>query len=114
MRCFYLVMVDNSASLGGWWFRLIDGSDIKLFVSWSEPELFYLLFVPPRFNCWFSFARVFQRRCIKHRMSQLVVAVESSSLGHLGFICDFFVIRVDSMMSKNLHEDRTNKSFKPH
>ena len=54
------------------------------------------------FNLWFSFAPVFLWRCFKNWMSQRVVAVESSSLSHLGFVCDFFVIQVDSLKSSKI------------
>ena len=45
-------------------FFLNDGPDIKLFILVGlGPELFCLLLGPPGFNCWFSFAPVFQWCC---------------------------------------------------
>ena len=92
-------MVDNSASLftctpvnrgPG---TLHDGSDIQLFVSWSEPELLFLLLSPSGFNCWFSFAPVFQ--CIKHWLSESVVV----SSPHPRVFLTLFVISLISELS---------------
>ena len=41
-----------------WWPR-----HKAIYFSWSRPEIFCLLLGPPGFNCWFSFAPVFQWCC---------------------------------------------------
>ena len=92
---------NNFASLfklraGGSGFRPHDGSNIVLFVRWLEPELLCLLLGPLGLNCLFSFAPVFLWHCVKHRMSQCVVAVEYSSLSLLAL----FVI---SLLSESIH-----------
>ena len=72
-----------------WWPR-----HKAMYFSWFGPELFCLLLGPPGFNCWFSFAPVFQWCCSTPQGSPGVgrnFSVESSSLFHhsiyLWFIC---------------------------
>ena len=36
---------------------------------------------------------------VNHRMSQRIVAFESTSLSFIGLICDFFVIRAEYLLS---------------
>ena len=89
---------------GGLSFRLNDGPDIKLFilVGWGR-IFFYLLLGPPGFNCWFSFAPVFQWCC---STSQGSPGVGHNTLflssPHLCFIIvfngDLFVSRDDPLM----------------
>ena len=45
-----------------------------IYFSWFGPELFCLLLGPPGFNCWFSFAPVFQLCCSTPRDLQMSVA----------------------------------------
>ena len=48
-----------------WWPR-----HKAIYFSWLGPELFCLLLGPPGFNCWFSFAPVFQWCCLTPQGSQ--------------------------------------------
>ena len=68
-------------------FRLQAGSDIKLSVSLSEPELLCLLFNLPGINCRFVFCSSVLVGCVKHRIPKRLIAVDSSSLNLFGFIC---------------------------
>ena len=81
-----------------WWPR-----HKAIYFSWFEPELFCLLLGPPGFNCWFSFAPVFQWCCSAPRGSPGVGRNTFLSSPHLCFIivfiCDLFVSRDDSLMS---------------
>ena len=81
-----------------WWPR-----HKAIYFSWFEPELFCLLLGPPGFNCWFSFAPVFQWSCSAPRGSPGVGRNTFLSSPHLCFIivfiCDLFVSRDDSLMS---------------
>ena len=71
--------------------------------SWFGPELFCLLLGPLGFNCWFSFAPVFQRYCSTPQGSPGVGRNTFLSSPHLCFItvfiCDLFVSRDDPLMS---------------
>ena len=64
---------------------------------------FCLLLGPPGFNCWFSFAPVFQWCCSTPQGSLGVGHNTFLSSPHLCFItvfiCDLFVSRDDPMMS---------------
>ena len=74
-----------------------------IYFSWFGPELFCLLLGPPGFNCWFSFAPVFQWCCSASRGSPGVGRNTFLSSPHLCFIivfiCDLFVSRDDPLMS---------------
>ena len=66
--------------------------------------LFCLLLGPPGFNCWFSFAPVFQRCCTTPRGSPGVgrntLFLSSPHICFIiVFICDLFVSRDDPLMS---------------
>ena len=67
------------------------------------PELFCLLLGPPGFNCWFSFAPVFQWCYSAPRGSPGAGRNTFLSSPHLCFIivfiCDLFVFRDDPLMS---------------
>ena len=69
----------------------------------SLPELFCLLLGPPGFNCWFSFAPVFQWCSSTPQGSPGVGRNTFLSSPHLCFIivfiCDLFVSRDDPLMS---------------
>ena len=71
--------------------------------SWFGPELFCLLLGPPGFNCWFSFAPVFQWCCSTPQGSPGVgrnTFLSSPLLCFITvFICDLFVSRDDPLMS---------------
>ena len=75
-----------------------------IYFNWLGSELFCLLLGPPGFNCWFSFAPVFQWCCsfdtpgISRCRSQHV-SVGSPSCFIVVFICDLFVSRYDPLMS---------------
>ena len=64
---------------------------------------FCLLLGPPGFNCWFSFAPVFQWCCSTPQGSPCVGRNTFLSSPHLCFItvfiCDLFVSRDDPLMS---------------
>ena len=70
-----------------------------IYSSWLGPEVFCLLLGPPEFNCWFSFAPVFQWCCSAPRGSPGVGRGAFLSSPHLCFIivfiCDLFVSRDD-------------------
>ena len=96
-----------------WWPR-----HKAIYFSWFWPDFFCLLLGPPGFNCWFSFAPVFQQ-CLFDtpgisRCRSQHVPVESSSLLHhsiyLWFIC-FPWWSIDEL--ENLHTDRTTVCFEP-
>ena len=74
-----------------------------IYFSWFGPELFCLLFGPPGFNCWFSFAPVFQWCCSTPQGSPGVGRNTFLSSPHLCFItvfiCDLFASRDDPLMS---------------
>ena len=74
-----------------------------IYFSWFESELFCLLFGPPGFNCWFSFAPVFQWCCSTPQGSPGVGRNTFLSSPHLCFIivfiCDLFVSPDDPLMS---------------
>ena len=74
-----------------------------IYFSWFGPELFYLLLGPPGFNCWFSFAAVFQWCCSTPQGSPGVgcnTFLSSPPLCFIKvFICDLFVSRDDPLMS---------------
>ena len=79
----------------------------------TEANIFYdrnhqlydaaLLIIPPGFNCWFSFAPVFQWCCSTPKGSPGVGRNTFLSSPHLCsiivFICDLFVSRNDPLMS---------------
>ena len=95
------ITVNNFASLGRqtqWWPR-----HKAIYFSWFGPELFCLLFGPPGFNRWFSFAPVFQWCCSTPQGSPGVGRNTFLSSPHLCFItvfiCDLFVSRDDPLMS---------------
>ena len=75
----------------------------SIYLSWFGPELFCLLLGPSGFNCWFSFAPVFQWCCSAPRGSPGVGRNTFLSSPHLCFIivfiCDLFVFRDDPLMS---------------
>ena len=81
-----------------WWPR-----HKAFYFSWFGPELFCLLLGPPGFNCWFSFAPVFQWCCSTPEGSPGVGRNTFLSSPHLCFItvfiCDLFVSRDDPLMS---------------
>ena len=81
-----------------WWPR-----HKAIYFSWFGPELFCLLLGPPGFNCWFSFAPVFQCCCSAPRGSSGVGRNTFLSSPHLCFIivfiCDLFVSREDPLIS---------------
>ena len=81
-----------------WWPR-----HKAIYFSWFGPELFCLLLGPPGFNCWFSFAPVFQWCCSTRQGSAGVSRNTFLSSPHLCFItvfiCDLFVSRDDPLMS---------------
>ena len=74
-----------------------------IYFSWFGPELVCLLFGLPGFNCWFSFAPVFQWCCSTPQGSPGVGRNTFLSSPHLCFIivfiCDLFVSRDDPLMS---------------
>ena len=74
-----------------------------IYFSWFGPELFCLLLGPPGFNCWFSFAPVFQWCCSTPQESPGVGRNTFLSSPHLCFIivfiCDLFDSRDDPLMS---------------
>ena len=74
-----------------------------IYFSWFGPKLFCLLLGPPGFNCWFSFAPVFQGCCSTPQGSPGVGRNTFLSSPHLCFIivfiCDLFVSRDDPLMS---------------
>ena len=78
-------------------------SQLIRYFSWFGPELFCLLLGPPGFNCWFSFAPVFQWCFPAPRGSSGVGRNTFLSSPHLCFIivfiCDLFVSRDDPLMS---------------
>ena len=96
-----------------WWPR-----HKAIYFSWFGPVLFCLLLGPPGFNCWFSFAPVFQWCCSTPQGSSGVgcntFPVEFSSLLHhsiyLWFIC-FLWWSIDEL--EYLHADRTTVCFEP-
>ena len=69
----------------------------------SRPELFCLLLGPPGFNCWFSFALVFQWCCSTPQGPPGVGRNTFLSNPHLCFIivfiCDLFVSSDDRLIS---------------
>ena len=81
-----------------WWPR-----HKAIYFSWFGPELFCLLLGPPGFNCWFSFAPVFQWCCSAPRGSPGVGRNTFLSSPHLCFIIvfidDLFVSCGDPLMS---------------
>ena len=97
-----------------WWPR-----HKAIYFSWLEPELFYLLLGPPWFNCWFSFAPVFQWYCSTPQGSSGVgrnmLFLSSPHLCFIiVFICDLFFSpwwSVDGLES--LHADRKIVCFEP-
>ena len=76
---------------------------LAIYFSWFGPELFCLLLGPAGFNCWFSFAPVFQWCCSTPQRSPGVGRNTFLSSPHLFFIivfiCDLFVSRDDPLMS---------------
>ena len=74
-----------------------------IYFSWFGPELFCLLLGLLGFNCWFSFAPVFQWCCSAPRGSPGVGRNTFLSSPHHCFIivciCDLFVSRDDPLMS---------------
>ena len=71
-----------------------------IYFSWLGSELFCLLLGPPGFNCWFSFAPVFQWCCSTPQGSPGVgrntFFLSSPHLCFIiVFICDLFVSRDD-------------------
>ena len=74
-----------------------------IYFSWLGPELFCLLLGPPGFNCWFSFAPVFQWCFLTPQGSPGVGRSTFLSSPHLCFIivfiCDLFVSSDDPLMS---------------
>ena len=78
-------------------------SDSMVAPTWLGPELFCLLLGLPGFNCWFSFAPVFQWCCSTPQGSPGVGRNTFLSSPHLCFIivfiCDSFVSRNDPLMS---------------
>ena len=103
---FNLIRVNNFSTLlnctSG--VRLSDGPDIKLFIliGWGR-SFFCLLLGPPGFNCWFSFAPVFQWCFWTPQGSPGVGRNTFLSSPHLCFIIvviyDLFVSRDDPLMS---------------
>ena len=81
-----------------WWTR-----HKAIYFSWFGPEPFCLLLGPLGFNCWFSFAPVFQWCCSTPQGSPGVGRNTFMSSPHLCFIivfiCDLFVSRDDPLMS---------------
>ena len=79
--------------------------DLHLSISngFVSSKIFCLLLGPPGFNCWFSFAPVFQWCCSAPRGSPDVGRNTFLSSPHLCFIivfiCDLFVSRDDPLMS---------------
>ena len=74
------------------------------FLDGDVPRSFCLLLGPPGFNCWFSFAPVFQWWCSTLQGSPGVgrntLFLSSSHLCFIiVFICDLFVSRDDPLMS---------------
>ena len=74
-----------------------------IYFSWLGPELCCPLLGPPGFNCWISFAPVFQWCCSTPQGSPGVGSNTFLSSPHLCFlivfICDLFVSRDDPLMS---------------
>ena len=95
------VAVGGFASLwlraGGSGVGLGGGSDIKLFILVGLGRSFCLLLGPPEFNCWFSFAPVFQWCCSTPQGSPGVGRNTFLSGPHLCFVavfvCGLFVSR---------------------
>ena len=97
----------------GWWVGGSDSMDREsdsmmarhkaIYFSWFGPELFCLLLGPPGFNCWFSFAPVFQWCCSTPQGSPGIGRNTFLSSPHLCFIIvfngDLFVSRDDPLMS---------------
>ena len=78
--------------------------DKAIYFSWLGPELLCVLFDPPGFNCWFSFAQVFQWCCSTPQGSPGVghntLFLSSPHLCFITvFICDLFDSRDDPLMS---------------
>ena len=73
-----------------WWLR-----HKAIYFSWFGPELFCLLLGPSGFNCWFSFAPVFQWCCSESQGTPGIGRNTFLSSPHLCFIivfiCDLFV-----------------------
>ena len=97
-----------------WWPR-----HKAIYFSWLGPELFCLLLGPPGFNCWFSFAPVFQWCCSTPQGSPGVgrntLFLSSPHLCFIiVFVCDLFVSRDDPLMSLgNPQADLTTVCFEP-
>ena len=75
-----------------------------IYFSWLGPELFCLLLSPLGFNCWFSFAPVFQWCCSTPCGSPVVgsntLFLSSPHLCFIiVFICDLFVSLDDPLIS---------------
>ena len=74
-----------------------------IYFSWFGPERFRQLLGPSGFNCWFSFALVFQWCCSTPQGSPGVGRNTFQSSPHLCFIkvfiCDLFVSLDDPLMS---------------
>ena len=92
-----------------WWPR-----HKAIYFSWLRPWLFCPLLRPPGFNCWFSFAPVFQWCCSTPQGSPGVghntLFLSSPHLFVIiVFICDLFLSRGDPWWVReleNLHADR--------
>ena len=73
-----------------------------IYFNWLGPELYCLLLGPPGFNCWLSFAPVFQWCCSIPKGSPGVGRNTFLSSPHLCFIivfiCDLFVSLDDPLM----------------
>ena len=95
-----------------WWPR-----HKAIYFSWFGPDLFCLLLGPPGFNCWFSFAPVFQWCCSTSQGSPGVGRNTFLSSPHLCFIivfiCDLFVSRDDHWWIRKPSPDRTTVCFEP-
>ena len=81
----------------------LDLNALFIYFGWFGTELFCLLLGPPGFNCWFSFAPVFQWCCSTSQGSPGIGRNMFLSSPHLCFIivfiCDLFVSRDDPLMS---------------
>ena len=89
---------------GGSGVRLYDDPDIKLFILVGRGRsLFCPLLGLSGFNCWFSFAPVFEWCCSTAQRFPGVGRNTFLCSPHLGFIivfiCDLFVSRDDPLMS---------------
>ena len=98
------IMVNNFASLFNCMsVGRVSDSAMAFYFSWLGPEYFCPLLGPPGFNCWFSFAPVFQWCCSTPQGSPGVGRNTFLSSPHLCFIivfiCDLFVSRDDPLMS---------------